>query len=140
MAVLNLYLNFRGQAREAMDFYREAFGGELNRSTFGEFQMPGVDPAEADLIMHSQLTTPAGFTLMVSDAPSSMPGEITNGTVSISGDEADELRGYWDKLADGGQVHMPLEQAPWGDWFGQLTDKFGVDWMVNIAGSGAAQS
>lgn len=134
MALLNPYLSFRGQAREAMEFYQAALGGELTVSTFGEFQMPGIDESEADNVMHSQLTTPGGFTLMGSDAPSTMPGEISNGTVSISGAEADEIRGYWDKLAEGGQVSMPLEQAPWGDYFGQLTDKFGIDWMVNIAG------
>ena len=137
MAQLNPYLMFRGQAREAMEFYQAALGGELTVSTFGDFQMPGIGEDEADNIMHSQLTTPAGFTLMGSDSPSTMPGDVNNGTVSISGDEVDAIRGYWEALAAGGQVSMPLEQAPWGDYFGQLTDKFGVDWMVNITGAGA---
>lgn len=136
MALLNPYLNFRGQAREAGEFYRSVFGGDLDVSTFGDFQMPGVDESEKDHVMHSQLTTPAGFTLMISDVPASMPGDVHNGTVSISGDQADDLRTYWDGLADGGQVGLPLDQAPWGDYFGQVTDKFGVSWMVNIAGSG----
>lgn len=139
MALLNPYLNFRGQAREAMEFYRSVLGGELTVSTFGDFQMPGVDEDEKDSIMHSQLTTAAGFTLMGSDVPATMPGEISNGTVSISGNETDEIRGYFDGLADGGQVAMPLDQAPWGDYFGQLTDKFGVQWLVNIAGPGQPQ-
>lgn len=139
MALLNPYLNFRGQAREAMEFYQAALGGELTVSTFGDFQMPGISEDEADKVMHSQLTTPAGFTVMGSDVPSSMPMEISNGTVSISGNETDEIRGYWDKLSDGGQIVMPLEQAPWGDHFGQLVDKFGISWMVNIAGEGAPQ-
>lgn len=139
MALLNPYLNFRGQAREALEFYRAALGGDLTVSTFGDFQMPGVDEAEKDSVMHGQLTTPAGFTLMGSDVPAAMPGDVHNGTVSLSGNEIDELRGYWEKLAEGGQVSMPLEQAPWGDHFGQLTDKFGVQWMVNITGSGAPQ-
>jgi len=137
MASLNPYLNFRGQAREAMEFYQAALGGELTVSTFGDFQMPGIGEDEADSVMHSQLTTPAGFTVMGSDVPAHMgTGELHNGTVSISGGPDDGIRAYWDKLAEGGQVSMPLEQAPWGDYFGQLTDKFGVDWMVNIAGSG----
>jgi PhnB protein len=90
---------------------------------------------EKDQIMHSQLTTPAGFTLMVADAPASMGMKASpNGTISLSGDETEELRGYFEKLAEGGQIAMPLEQAPWGDYFGQLTDRFGVSWMVNIAG------
>jgi PhnB protein len=77
---------------------------------------------------------------MISDVPAKMPGEISNGTISISGDETDEIRGYFDALADGGQVTMPLDQAPWGDYFGQLTDKFGVSWLVNITGPGQPQS
>ena len=137
MAQLNPYLSFRGQAREAMEFYQSALGGELTVSTFGDFQMPDIGEDEADKVMHSQLTTPAGFTLMGADVPSSMPMDVSNGTVSISGDEADEIRGYWDALAGGGQVTLPLEQAPWGDYFGQLTDKFGINWMVNIAGQQA---
>lgn len=139
MSLLNPYLTFAGQAREAMEFYQAALGGDLTVTTFGEFQMPGIGADEADKVMHSQLATPAGFTVMGADMPSSMPGEAHNGTLSISGDEADEIRGYWDKLADGGSVTMPLEKAPWGDYFGQLVDKFGVSWMVNIAGSGAAE-
>jgi PhnB protein len=137
MALLNPYLNFRGQAREALEFYRSALGGELTVSTFGDFQMPGVTDDEKESIMHGQLTTAAGFTLMGSDVPASMPGDISNGTISISGSEAEEIRGYFDALAAGGEVGLPLDQAPWGDYFGQLTDKFGVSWLVNIAGSGA---
>jgi PhnB protein len=136
MAVLNPYLSFGGNAREAMEFYKSVFGGDLTMSTFREFQMPGIDEADADKIMHGQLTTPSGFTLMGSDTPSSMPepdgGSIT---ISLSGNETDELRGYWDSLADGGEVTMPLEQAPWGDSFGQLVDRYGTSWMVNISGS-----
>lgn len=137
MALLNPYLNFDGTTREAIEFYASVFGGEPTISTFGDFQMPGIDADEADKVMHSQLSTPAGFTLMAADVPDSMKEhQSPNGTVSISGTEIDEIRGYWDKLADGGQVAMPLDQAPWGDYFGQLVDKFGVSWMVNIAGSG----
>ena len=137
MALLNPYINFGGNAREAMEFYKSVFGGKLDISTFADFQMPGIAEDEADKIMHSQLTTDSGFTLMGSDLPSSM-GQVpdtSNITVSISGNESDEIRGYWDGLADGGQVGMPLNQAPWGDYFGQLTDRFGVSWMVNIAGT-----
>jgi len=139
MALLNPYLMFRGQARQALEFYASVFGGEFTVSTFGEFPMPGIGADEADLIMHGQLTTPSGFTLMAGDAPASMPGEQGSSiTISLSGSENDELRGYWDGLAAGGQVTMPLEQAPWGDSFGQLVDKFGTSWMVNISGSAAS--
>jgi PhnB protein len=136
-ANLNPYLNFRGSAREALTFYHSVFGGELNTSSFAEFGMSqGED--DKDLVMHGQLTTSNGWTLMASDVPDSMP--YTEGTntfsVSLSGgpEDDEELHGYWDKLGDGGQVAMPLEKAPWGDQFGQLTDKFGVQWMVNIGG------
>jgi PhnB protein len=137
MTTLNPYISFRGTAREAMEFYQSVFGGELDLSTFADFSMPGIEEDEANLIMHGQLNAPGGMTLMGADSPRSMG--LTEGsqiTISLSGDDQAELQGYWDKLADGGNVTMPLEVAPWGDAFGQLTDKFGVDWMVNIAGSG----
>lgn len=134
-STLNPYLSFRGNARQAMEFYQSVLGGDLTVSTFGEFQM-SHDPAEAEKIMHSQLETPAGFTLMGADMPATMPfkdGETI--TISISGDDAAELRGYWNGLADGATISQPLAPAPWGDEFGMLTDKFGIGWLVNIAGS-----
>ncbi len=135
MAKLNPYINFRGQARAAMEFYHSVFGGRLDLNTFADFEMPGVPESDQDLVMHSQLSTPAGMTLMCSDVPSSMELPAgSNITISLSGDEDAELRGYWEKLADGATVAMALEQAPWGDTFGQLTDRFGVSWLVNIAG------
>lgn len=134
---LNPYLSFRDNARDAMEFYRSVFGGELTTSTFAEFQA-SQDPAEQDKVMHAQLVTDAGLTLMASDTPNGMdytPGN--NYSVSLSGDDESELRGYWDKLADGGTVTMPLDKAPWGDSFGMCVDKFGVTWLVNIAGAAA---
>jgi PhnB protein len=117
-----------------MDFYQSVFGGELTRSTFAEFQATD-DPAEQDKIMHSMLTTPGGQVLMASDTPNRMdytPGN--NYSISLSGDDEAELRGYWDKLSAGGTVAMPLDKAPWGDTFGMCTDRFGVSWLVNITG------
>lgn len=134
---LNPYLSFRDNAREAMDFYQSVFGGELTRSTFGEFHASD-DPAEQDKIMHSMLVTDGGLTLMASDTPNSMeytPG--TNYSISLSGEDEAELRGYWEKLSAGGTVTMPLDPAPWGDTFGMCIDKFGVNWLVNIAGTAA---
>jgi PhnB protein len=135
MTILNPYLSFRDTARPAMEFYRDVFGGELTLNTFGESGM-AADPADSDKIMHAMLTSPNGLTLMGADTPKSMdlsPGN--NITVSLSGDDEAELRGYWDKLVDGGTLGVPLEKAPWGDTFGMCTDKFGVAWMVNIAGN-----
>ena len=133
---LNPYLSFPDTAREAMDFYHSVFGGELTRSTFAE--MPGADPVDKNKIMHSMLITEGGLTLMVADTPTGMdctPG--SNFAVSLSGEDEAELRGYWDKLSESGTVTAPLEAAPWGDSFGMCVDRFGVPWMVNIAGAAA---
>lgn len=134
---LNPYLGFRGNAREAITFYQSVFGGELSISTFGDLHA-SEDPAEMDLVMHSVLTTDSGLALMASDTPQRMaynPGD--NISISLSGAKSDEteLRGYWDKLTEGGTVTMPLETAMWGDTFGMCVDKFGIAWLVNIAGA-----
>ena len=118
-----------------MDFYQSVFGGELTRNTFSELQA-SEDPAEQDKIMHSMLEAENGLVLMAADTPNSMdytPG--TNYSVSLSGEDEAELRGYWDKLSEGGTITVPLERAPWGDSFGMCRDRFGVSWMVNIAGT-----
>jgi len=133
MTTLNPYLSFRDNAKEAMTFYQSVFGGELTMSTFGEFHA-SEDVAEQDKIMHAMLATDNGMVLMGADTPNGMdyiPGN--NISLSLSGSEEPELRGYFEKLADGGTVAMPLEKAPWGDTFGMCQDKFGVDWLVNIA-------
>ena len=130
---LNPYLAFEGNARAAMKFYATVFGGDLTINTFGEFGMK--EAAVRNKVMHAMLETEGGFTLMASDLAPGM--EHTSGndiTISLSGDDAETLRGYWKKLSRGGQVTMPLEKQMWGDEFGACTDKFGVAWMVNIAG------
>ncbi len=129
---LNPYIGFDGNARAAMEFYREAFGGELVLRTYGDFGH--ADPAAADRIMHAQLETPLGFTLMGADTPPGTPypgmGAIT---ISISGNDADELQAYWDALSANGTVTLPLQKQAWGDAFGMCIDAFGIAWMVNIA-------
>ena len=133
-SVLNPYISFRNNARQAMEFYRDVFGGDLTLNTFGEYGDPNVPGADG--IMHGQLNTERGFTLMGADTPPGMetnPGD--NITISLSGDDEQELRGYWDKLSQGGTVTLPLEKQMWGDLFGQCTDQFGIPWMVNIGQS-----
>jgi PhnB protein len=133
---LNPYISFQDSAKDAMEFYRDVFGGELNVSTFGEYGQS--DPGVADRVMHAQLETDRGFTLMASDTPPGMErSEGTNISISLSGDDEAELRGYFDKLSAGGEVGMPLEKQVWGDFFGDCTDKFGIKWLVNIAGETA---
>ena len=134
-ARLNPYISFRDNARPAMEFYRDVFGGTLHLNTFGEFGSP--DAPEANNIMHGMLETDAGFTLMAADTPPG--GEYNPGnniSISLSGDDGDELRGYWDKLSEGGTVAVPLEKQMWGDEFGMCIDGFGITWMVNIGQSG----
>ncbi|OIJ64263.1 VOC family protein [Streptomyces mangrovisoli] len=131
---LNPYLSFDGNAKPALEFYKDVFGGTLNLSTFGEFGQS--DDAVADKIMHGMLETPGGFTLMGADVPPGMehhPGNTF--AVSLSGDDDGELRGYWEKLSTGGSVSVPLEKQMWGDVFGMCVDRFGIAWMVNIAQS-----
>jgi len=129
---LNPYISFAGNARQAMEFYQSVFGGDLMVSTFGEYGQS--DQPFADQVMHSQLETDIGFTLMASDTPPGMKS-VTAGNnivVSLSGDD-EELRDYWEKLARTGTVSMPLEKQVWGDEYGAVTDQFGIDWMVNIS-------
>lgn len=134
---LNPYLGFRDNARQAMEFYRSVFGGELTVSTFGEFHA-SEDPAEQEKVMHAMLTSPGGLVLMAADTPNQMDYDAGSAiSISLSGDDEDELRGYWDKLVEGGAAVMPLEKAPWGDTFGMCVDAFGVSWLVNIAGTAA---
>ncbi|MFJ8791882.1 VOC family protein [Streptomyces sp. NPDC102462] len=129
---LNPYLSFSGDARQAMEFYRDVFGGTLTVSTYGEFGEP--DAPGADRIMHAMLETPSGFTLMGADAPAGLDHTVGSAfAVSVSGDDDSELRGYWEKLSAGGTVSLPLEEQMWGDVFGMCTDRFGVPWMVDIA-------
>ena len=129
---LDPYLNFRDNTREAMEFYHQVFGGKLDLNTFKEFGA-SQDPSEDDLIMHSQLEADE-ITFMAADTPKHMeyaPG--TNFSMSLSGEDEARLRGYFDKLADGGSVLQPLEKAMWGDTFGMLIDRFGIRWLVNVS-------
>ncbi len=130
---LNPYLNFRGNAREAMEFYKGVFGGTLTVATFAEFHA-STDPSEDALVMHADLEGPEGIRFMGADVPSRMeyqPG--TDFSMSLSGEDDAELRGYFEKLADGGAVLQPLVTADWGDTFGMCTDRFGIRWLVNIS-------
>jgi PhnB protein len=126
---LNPYLSFNGNCREAMEFYKSVLGGELTVNTFGSF---GGDPAVADKVMHAMLAGGKG-TLMASDTGPGMPFTPGNTmTVSLSGADDDGLAEVWSKISDGGQVNVPFEKQMWGDQFGQVVDKFGVPWMVNV--------
>jgi len=134
---LNPYLSFKENTREAMEFYRTVLGGKLELSTFKELHA-SQDPSEDNMIMHSVLEADNGISFMASDTPSRMEYRAgTNMSMSLSGDNEAELKAYFEKLSAGGMVAMPLEKAIWGDSFGMCTDKYGVQWLVNIAGQKA---
>lgn len=131
---LNPYISFQGNARDAMEFYKSVFGGALDLTTFKEGGM-SQNQADADQIMHAMLIAENGMTIMGADTPDGTEyNRGTNISISLSGDNEAELTEYYNKLVDGGTVAEPLQKAPWGDTFGMLTDKFGIFWMVNIAG------
>jgi PhnB protein len=130
-STLNPYISFAGSARQAMEFYQRVFGGSLTVNTFGEFG--NDDPAIADQIMHSMLVTDRGFTIMASDTPPGMqhnPGD--NISISLSGEDADDLHRYWDELSAGGTITVPMAKQMWGDEFGSCVDQFGIPWLVNV--------
>lgn len=129
---LNPYITFAGDARQALEFYKDVFGGTLNLNTYAEYGQK--DTPLADKIMHGMLETPGDFTLMAADTPTDDHRPGNNISVSLSGDDDAELRGYWEKLSEGASVTVPLEKQMWGDVFGMCTDRFGITWMVNIAG------
>ncbi len=132
---LNAYISFTDNARQALEFYTEVFGGTLTLSTFGEFGTEMAPATHADLIMHGMMETDGGFTIMAADTPPGMehrPG--TNIAMSLSGDDTAGLTGFWEKLSVGAEVMTPLEKQMWGDTFGMCVDRFGITWMVNIAG------
>lgn len=130
------YLNFMGQAKEAMEFYHSVLGGDLTMQSYGEAN-PQTSPEEKDLTMHAELKTDS-FTFFASDG--NAEHQVTQGDnvqMSLVGEPADEakLKEWFTGLSAGGQVTMPLAKAPWGDTFGMFTDKYGIHWMVNISAS-----
>lgn len=129
---LNPYITFGDDARAAMTFYQQVLGGRLELHTFGEYG--ATDASYADLVMHALLETDDGLVLMASDSPPGMARTVGNHiTISLSGDDEALLRERFAKLAEGGSVDVPLEKQMWGDVFGQLTDRFGIGWLVDIA-------
>lgn len=139
MAKLSAYLSFKNQAQEALEFYQSALGGELDVSTYDstpDIAAMLTDPADGGLVMHGQLDAPGGLTLMAADTGSAMPyvAPTSGVTVALTGGPDDDgyIRSAYDRLSEGVTPDVPLELAPWGDYYGQLTDKFGISWMFDI--------
>ncbi|KRD53921.1 MULTISPECIES: VOC family protein [unclassified Microbacterium] len=140
------HLNFRGTARQALDFYQSVFGGEVTRATYADFGMPAGVPG-ADKIVFGQVENADGFRLMAYDIPGADDADATAGTTSrengttvtdrtffqsLRADSLDELTGYWDALADGASIVEPLAASAWSPGFGMLTDRFGVTWVLDV--------
>jgi PhnB protein len=135
MAQVNPYLVFEGNCREAMNFYKDCFGGKLAFQTVGESPMADqLAPHPSDAVLHSSLEA-KNFTLMGSDMH--WPG-FSNGNayhLSIECDSENEVNTLFSNLGEGGKITQPLALMPWGATHGQLVDKFGKSWFFNYSKS-----
>lgn len=128
---LNPYITFPGNAREALEFYHDVFGGKLTVTTYAEYGMAEGEAGEK--VMHGMLRTDAGFILMGADTLPDTPFAAgTNVAVNLSGHDGERLLDYWHKLSAGGTITVPLGSEVWGDEFGMCTDRFGTVWRVDI--------
>lgn len=128
------HINFDGQAREALDHYATVFGGTVTAATYGQMGA-SQDPAWADRVVFGQVTTDAGFRIMAFDVWPDQPyDQGTNAFyVFVHGDDADEVTRYWEALSEGAEVRQPLAPSPWAPLAGQLRDRFGVVWQLDVA-------
>ncbi|HSX40439.1 MAG TPA: VOC family protein [Candidatus Saccharimonadales bacterium] len=130
-ATLTPYLSFNGSTKEAMEFYKSVLGGTLTMQTFGESGMPVADE-DKDKLVHALLKNDT-LTFMASDGTKDHVVKMgDNICMSIVGSDEELLTKYFNELSKGGKVTMKLEKQFWGDTFGSFTDKFGVNWMINI--------
>ena len=127
------HLNLRGDARAALEFYRSVFGGELTIVTYRDAHSV-QDPAEADQVMWGQVAASSGFRVMAYDVPSSRPWSPGEAPffVSLRGETAEEVRGYWEGLVEGATVLVPIAPSAWAPLYGMLKDRFGVTWVVDV--------
>lgn len=131
MKPLTPYLFFNGNCREAMDFYKQCFGGKLEIMTYGEApEQANYPKGSKDNIMHACLTHDH-FMLMASDNPNNAPVTGDNVSISIHPDTVAETQTLFNALSKGGKVTMPLADTFWGAHFGMLIDKYGFHWMLN---------
>ena len=144
------HLNFRGDARAALDFYQSVFGGHSVINTYGEFGLPQELPG-ADKVVFGLVVAENGFRIMGYDIPGEQGGTVIGGTstrrennttltdqalfVSINADTLDEAQVYWDKLGVSATIVEPLAASEWSAGFGMLTDRFGVTWSVGVTTS-----
>jgi PhnB protein len=148
------HLNFRGDARAALEFYQSVFGGDITIATYGDFGMPKEIPG-AENVVFGQVETAEGFRVMGYDIPGQTGGTIAaagsthreNGTtvtdqpffVSVRGETLDEVQAYWAALSVGATIVEPLAASAWSPGFGMLTDSFGVTWILDVAAAYSAE-
>jgi PhnB protein len=148
------HLNFRGDARAALEFYQSVFGGDIAITTYGDFGMPREVPG-AENVVFGQVETAEGFRVMGYDIPGQSGGSGAaagstrreNGTtvtdqpyfVSVQGETLDEVQRYWAALSVGATVIEPLAASAWSPGFGMLTDSFGVTWILDVAAAYSAE-
>jgi PhnB protein len=141
MKTANPYLNFEGNTEEAFTFYRSVFGGEFQDVIrFGDFEDNAMGIAEKDLSKIAHISLPLGpdNILMGTDVVDAMPTRLTVGNnfyITLEPESAEEAESLFNALSSGGEVQMPLQQTPWAEKHGSLTDRFGVQWMVDYGGS-----
>ena len=142
------HLNFRGDARTALEFYQSVFGGQVTIATYGDFGMPKELPG-ADNVVFGQVESDHGFRVMAYDIPGQLSGSVDaagsthreNGTtvtdqpffVAVRGETLNEVAGYWAALSVGASIVEPLAASAWSPGFGMLTDAFGVTWILDVA-------
>ena len=128
------HLNFRGDARAALEFYRSVFGGEIAIATHQQ-GYGTTDPAEAELVAWGQVLAENGFHVMAFDVPASQSYDAGDKPVyvSIRGTDHDEITGYWKGLSDGATIVQDLAPSGWTPLYGMLTDRFGVTWVLDVA-------
>lgn len=132
MKNLNVYLTFSGTCKDALALYKEALGGEIvSLQTFGEAPTPNIPDDQKNNVMHAEFRA-GDIYFMASDSMPEQPVILGNAvTLSIGLDSLEEQESIFSKLSDGGAVTMPLQDTFWGARFGMLTDKFGINWMLN---------
>ena len=138
MAQINPYIHFNGNAEEAFNFYKSAFGGDFaNFVRFKDMNIPGgiTTESEANKIMHIALPIGKHSILMGSDTPEALGKHNLNETrskISVTAESKEEANNLFNKLSVGGQVEMPIDDSPWGSYFGMFRDKYGVEWMIDF--------
>jgi PhnB protein len=133
------HVNFRGEARAALEFYRDVFDGELATITYGAMNA-AQHPEEADLIMWGQVTAPSGFAIMAYDVPADRPHDkgVAPFFESVRGQSVEDVTPVWEKLARGATVLQDLMPSPWAPAYGMLTDRFGITWVIDVAAEPAS--